>query len=372
MTDLNRHTVKTHTKDLPFECTKCGAKFAQLIFVERHARLKHVGRRKMGITLTETMKQSGVSKVGVPSNVLPECVIKVEQHSGNESSDEPTMVDLLNPVSDSCFNKEVKSEHQDSCNEIDDFQISHASVEQIDRLNCEQMASNNDEFIKDIDDGTDSNRYKLVDGRFVCSYCDKTFSAAGSLKVHEANHSSDRPFVCAHCGKKFGCGLSLKKHAIVHDSKRAFPCMQCGKSFNKFSNMVTHLRQVHNGERPLKCTKCNKFFTKPCDLTRHTVCAHGGERSFSCTHCKKRFVQASDLNQHIKRVHSFEFPFECAECGKGFTEHIYLDLHMTVSHSKKTTNNNDTGGSNDLTSQTLFSNDQSREHKILENGMQYN
>ncbi|XP_029605249.1 zinc finger protein 19-like [Salmo trutta] len=84
---------------------------------------------------------------------------------------------------------------------------------------------------------------------------------------------------------------------------KRFLCMFCNKSFSCSQNVEIHQR-VHTGEKPFSCTQCNMSFTQAGTLKRHQR-VHTGEKPFSCTQCHMRFTQTGHLKRH-QRVHTGE------------------------------------------------------------------
>ncbi|XP_053186768.1 zinc finger and SCAN domain-containing protein 20 [Scomber japonicus] len=83
--------------------------------------------------------------------------------------------------------------------------------------------------------------------------------------------------------------------------EKRFSCTYCHKSFMRFSQLKEHLRS-HTGEKPFSCMQCGRSFTKQCNLIRHAV-VHSGEKPYECSLCGKCFTQRSSLKSHQKTAH---------------------------------------------------------------------
>lgn len=54
----------------------------------------------------------------------------------------------------------------------------------------------------------------VVQDRYVCAQCTKTFSRPSSLRIHSHSHTGEKPFICprASCGKAFSVRSNMKRH----------------------------------------------------------------------------------------------------------------------------------------------------------------
>lgn len=165
------------------------------------------------------------------------------------------------------------------------------------------------------------------DRPYVCSLCDKSYTSASSLLIHERRHAGERPYVCRFCSKSFPDSSSCSRHQRIHTGERPYVCEICQRAFNDSSHLVTH-RRKHTGERPYSCSQCPKAFFKSSDLKRH-LRTHLSERPLACEICDKRFKDAGALQKH-RRTHLASRPFECEECDKSFFDRSSYLRHTRI------------------------------------------
>ncbi|XP_042186479.1 uncharacterized protein LOC112232464 [Oncorhynchus tshawytscha] len=97
--------------------------------------------------------------------------------------------------------------------------------------------------------------------RFLCMFCNKGFSCAQKVEIHQRVHTGEKPYSCPQCHMRFAQSGSLKRHQKVHTGEKPFSCSQCDKRFSRQHLLKTHLK-VHTGERPFACTHCGKRFSE--------------------------------------------------------------------------------------------------------------
>ena len=92
---------------------------------------------------------------------------------------------------------------------------------------------------------------KKLEKRFACTRCDKTFTAAGILKIHMQKHTGQFTYFCEMCQKGFGGSTHLQIHMRSHEGKKYF-CEFCGKSFVNKQNLEHH-DSIHTGRYKFHC-----------------------------------------------------------------------------------------------------------------------
>lgn len=66
-----------------------------------------------------------------------------------------------------------------------------------------------------------------------CSDCGRSFRLERFLRLHQRQHTGERPFACTECGKNFGKKTHLVAHSRVHSGERPFACEECGRRFSR-------------------------------------------------------------------------------------------------------------------------------------------
>ncbi|XP_057181588.1 zinc finger protein 76 isoform X1 [Triplophysa rosa] len=184
-----------------------------------------------------------------------------------------------------------------------------------------------------------SKAHQVAEKSFRCAHadCDRHYTTAHHLKVHERSHTGDRPYRCEvpTCSKAFATGYGLKSHARTHTGEKPYKCPEdmCHKAFKTSGDLQKHLR-THTGEKPFKCPfeGCGRSFTTSNIRKVHTR-THTGERPYLCPEpsCGRAFASATNYKNHM-RIHTGEKPYVCTVpgCGKSFTEYSSLYKHHVV------------------------------------------
>uniref|UniRef100_A0A8C6QBN6 DNA-binding protein REPIN1 n=1 Tax=Nannospalax galili TaxID=1026970 RepID=A0A8C6QBN6_NANGA len=157
-----------------------------------------------------------------------------------------------------------------------------------------------------------------------CDDCGRGFRLERFLRLHQRQHTGERPFGCPECGKNFGKKTHLVAHSRVHSGERPFACEECGRRFSQGSHLAAH-RRDHAPERPFVCPDCGKAFRHKPYLAAHRR-IHTGEKPYVCPDCGKAFSQKSNLVSH-RRIHTGERPYACPDCDRSFSQKSNLITH---------------------------------------------
>ena len=154
--------------------------------------------------------------------------------------------------------------------------------------------------------------YDQIDGRFLCSICNQTFSHKGNLKKHE---------------KKFCRSGSIKMNSedqkIVANEYGRFLCSSCNQTFSSKTNLNKHKknscksgsikmnsedqRRVANDNGRFPCRKCNQEFKTKTIVKIHEKKSCKGKEAlankkgiFSCKYCIQTFSFGTNKLRHEK------------------------------------------------------------------------
>ncbi|GMT07753.1 hypothetical protein PENTCL1PPCAC_29927 [Pristionchus entomophagus] len=142
-----------------------------------------------------------------------------------------------------------------------------------------------------------------------CDECGKSFTAAGTLRVHKLTHLEDdtakRPYACDQCGKRFTQAGSLSVHRRMHMAKddprllkfkSVWTCDICGKECRQRCTLAVH-KKTHLGKEVTQ------------EIER--------KKPFECGQCGRKFAKKRRCLQH-EQLHSRDFPFNCKLCPRSF------------------------------------------------------
>ena len=114
-----------------------------------------------------------------------------------------------------------------------------------------------------------------LEKKFQCKFCPKTFRFQAHVSQHERSHTKEKPFVCHLCNKAFTVKCNLKAHMETHKSleERSFKCDKCDHRATSLPLLKLH-QYNHTGERPFVCDLCGESYKRPHNLRRHkkTMC----------------------------------------------------------------------------------------------------
>merc|ERR1712130_377488 len=155
------------------------------------------------------------------------------------------------------------------------------------------------------------NNHSHHNNEYFCDYneCTKVFTSKWKLNKHKMSHY--RLYKCIQCQKRFSSAKHLRIHQRSHDNERNEKCRFCNKYFLDSSTLRNHIKCVHSESiayNPDLCRICYKSFVKRSLLRIHhsTHLKRSQRRLLQCEICKneKTFTTQSNLNRHYKNMHA--------------------------------------------------------------------
>lgn len=132
----------------------------------------------------------------------------------------------------------------------------------------------------------------------VCPKCSASFVHSRHLKKHVESHGRND---CQSCSALFTSRKKLVLHMREkHDKKlldSKYSCTFCEKSFTRKNSLYSHLR-CHAEAGQLVCEVCGQFVNTEADLEAHTK--EHEESRLSCPLCHQTFSRQQQYSRHMQ------------------------------------------------------------------------
>ncbi|XP_062555692.1 zinc finger protein 845-like [Armigeres subalbatus] len=103
----------------------------------------------------------------------------------------------------------------------------------------------------------------------VCPLCGLKKTTRHELTVHMNYHTREKQFTCHVCAQVFSNIGNMSRHIkIVHCGIKSYNCTYCDRSFGKAETLKHHV-MTHTGEKPHECGICGKRFIQSVALQTH-------------------------------------------------------------------------------------------------------
>ncbi|XP_053407624.1 serendipity locus protein delta-like isoform X12 [Mercenaria mercenaria] len=281
------------------------------------------------------------SKIKVPITVQVEdgnqFTIKIEQESEDVGNDKGEVDN-----SDVVGNDDFDDGDDDNDEETNvDYSFEGASTSEGDTsVKMEsQSLGNNSTNVNTAAKGGSSGKgvdemEKKKKKRFECGVCRKSYNTAARCRFHTKNEhdQSVQNTVCKVCDKRFSTAYSLNMHQLtIHMGERRYSCTLCDRQFSSNMDLDGHFRQHHDGQK-YRCDICGFEFGYKKNFYRHVaICGIAAREQHPCTICEKMFSSKGSLQNHMRAKHS-SVVHECALCGNIFERKYSHTRHMKNVH----------------------------------------
>lgn len=82
---------------------------------------------------------------------------------------------------------------------------------------------------------------------YECEICKNRYNSKDGLRIHLLIHSGVKKFICDYCGKAFALKESLNCHRRMHTGEKPFKCNVCHQQFTQRSSLNTHRKKACPG-----------------------------------------------------------------------------------------------------------------------------
>ena len=252
-------------------------------------------------------------------------------------------------IKKTCFQEHMKLFHSDCliCVKCDKVTQSKATVEEFKSTNTGETW-----VCEDCRPKKESN-CNVTPLRFECKFCDKVFSLAVLLQVHqEYNHDPEMPWQCYTC--YFTCQekqtldehLNELKHTRSTELKDVidyFTCKNCHIEESSYVKFKRHIKKCHlkYQDWPHRCSDCLQRFLTISLLEKHKQTYCKGPQVHQCKECGRTFNTNNQLVSHFSTKHRYRQSetneFKCNLCTKNFEKESDFKAHLRVHENHSST-----------------------------------
>ncbi|CAL8148698.1 unnamed protein product [Orchesella dallaii] len=308
--------ITLHTREKPFNCKVCGARFTSKPNAARHTLQIH-GAKKVPPSWAKRVNCIMCEKT---LKCTADLNIHLRRHTGEKPFECPTC------------GKEVIMQNQ---------LRSHMLIHQPKRFPCQEcsFSCRNNSQLK-----THVRVVHRKEKRYPCNICEASFGDSHTLGFHIRSHLNEKPYQCFECGNRFSSKQGRDLHLRTHNANRQkYNCAQCSKLFLNEANLKRHTLRQHTSQREQKfmCIFCEegegKGFGRLSEFEYHMRSAHTREKIYSCSICEEEFDSFEKRKHHSRKHPEIAKIYPCKECGKEFLWGTSLASHTRFFHLRKET-----------------------------------
>ena len=144
-------------------------------------------------------------------------------------------------------------------------------------------------------------RREVVNGKYKCHQCDKTYSHRRQLTSHIQSKHEGIKYPCDQCNHQATTQGSLRIHIKARHEGVKYACDQCDYQSTQPSNLYTHKLSIHKGVR-YSCDQCEFHATRQSCVTRHIQVKHEGVK-YTCDQCGYKTTRPFYLSRHKLSKH---------------------------------------------------------------------
>ncbi|XP_021707646.1 gastrula zinc finger protein XlCGF57.1 [Aedes aegypti] len=105
--------------------------------------------------------------------------------------------------------------------------------------------------------------------QYTCHICGAKKTTPTELKIHVNRHTREKKYPCGQCDAVFLSTGNKSRHVrLVHQGIKNFKCTYCDRAFGKAETLKHHV-MIHTGEKPHECQLCGKRFIQLVALQTH-------------------------------------------------------------------------------------------------------
>lgn len=205
---------RSHTKERPFKCTVCDRGFTTKGNMKQHL-LTHKSRDLQPLLFASADNSVPEAETNSSTNVASPCTSSPIASANESNMSQTSNTDKKDTLP---LIASTNSLPASTCTTI------ISSVPQLIPMNTNILPSktikieNESNNKRPLPDHPNSSPAKKSSGfpKHFCHTCQKPFSSASALQIHNRTHSGEKPFKCVVCGRAFTTKGNLKVHMNIH------------------------------------------------------------------------------------------------------------------------------------------------------------